>query len=75
MAVLSPNGSCAPVEFDANGSLLGFENPPPNPSSNPLKPVLLSSNVVANLSDLNSLSDVPLLNPFDLSLNESLAGS
>lgn len=76
MVVLSPNGSCDPVEFDANGSLFGFEKLPPNPSSNPeLKPVLSSSNVVANLSDLNSLSDDPLLKPFDLSLNGSLDDS
>lgn len=57
-----------------NGSFVFGAKLLPNPSSKPPKPVLFSSNVVANCLVLSSLC-VPLLKPCDLSLNGSALGS
>lgn len=71
--LLSPNGSCV-VEFAVNGSLVFGVKLLPKPSSKPPKPLLFSSNVVANWFILDSLC-VPLLKPCALSLNGSVVGS
>lgn len=60
--------------FAVNGSLVFAAKLFPNPSSKPPKPLLFSSNVVANWFVLNSLS-VPLLKLCPLSLNGSAVGS